>query len=128
MIIPAEIKGNNRIRDARIVAEYSENGTNEAHIAQKFGISQSRVSQIIKRNGHLILSQKDWNKIQRIHVIKNQLARKDVQDIPVSPDKWLDLWRKEYEGESAVNITNNFLSVEIPTPNRLSESQNRIDK
>lgn len=128
MKIPAEIAGNNKIRDAQILAEYAEKGTPEIDIARKFELSQARVSQIIKKNGHLILTSRDWNKIQRIHMIKSQLARQEVQSIPVSPDKWLDLWRKEYEGENAVNVVNNFLSVEIPTPNRLSESQNRIDK
>src|SRR3990167_11238364 len=121
MILPKDIKTRHKIRDSKILALYASGELPQALIAERFHISQSRVNQILKANASLVLNMKDFEKLQRLSLIKRDTTK---SSIPLAKKDLIELWRKEFEGEAPINIITQFLQLENPSEvkNRLTQS------
>ncbi len=129
MILPSEIKSRHKIRDAKILTLYAQSGFDQRLIAQKFGLSQARIHQILKANASLALRNADYEKLQRIQIIKSDLSSPRMKEQILDKKDALELLRKEYEGDGKINIVSQFLNIELPSgyANRLSKAQSVVD-
>lgn len=98
MKLPADIKSNHKLRDAKICLLWSRDNMTMKDIGSRFGITLSRVQQIISNNKHLIKIDKEYEKLKRLATLKRMLekhpeeiGKKDTLDI-------LDQMRIETEG------------------------------
>lgn len=114
MILPSQIKSRHKIRDAKIMSMVTAGIDDTKLLSQKFAISLERVNQIIRANARLVLENTEQERLWRINFIKRQLDREEVKKMSVSPDKWVDLLRKEYQSENAVTMTQNNINVYLP--------------
>lgn len=126
MILPKDIKTRHKIRDAKILNLYATGEFPQAIIAKQFNLSQERINQILKANARLVLDNADWEKFQRINLIKQDIG-KSLD--PLSKKDLVELWRKEFEAENVINNITQFLQIENPdgVKNRLTQLQNRVD-
>ncbi len=116
MILPKDVKGKEglrgtKIRNARIIQLYlSDSSMTTNLLAEKFKLSQSRIMQILKANARLVLEEKDWNKLQRLNLLKADLSKPEFQSQTLSKKDLLELWRKEFDGDESnqkeIRITN----------------------
>lgn len=125
MILPEALKhSRNKIRDSQIINLYMEFGHSQTVLANKFGISQNRVSDILKKHASVIISElKDYDKLKRLHWINNALS----DNLPSARTKLelIEAKRKELEGEGNINFVTQFLQIEKSerVKNRLDEIQ-----
>lgn len=95
---------------------FVEEGIPQPLIAEKFKISQGRISQILKYNASAVIANvRDVDKLKRIHFYNHHIANQSSK-LPVARTK-LDLVeakRKEFEGDTQINIVSNFLQIETP--------------
>lgn len=121
MILPEAVKGTKRIRNAKIVSLYAEGNFSQDLLAKKFGISQIRISQIIKSNAKLILDNKDWNKVQRINLLMQDLHKPELKSQCLEKKDLIDLWRKEFESDKGITIDNSKTLINVNMPNQGEE-------
>src|SRR3990167_8749384 len=107
MILPTEIRSRHKIRDARILSLYASGSFNQEFIAKKFNLTQARINQILKLNATLVLQHSDWEKLQRINLIKNDLEKSDFKNQVLTKKDAIELWRKEIEGDGKETTINN---------------------
>lgn len=126
MILPNEIKTKNKIRDAKILQLYLRDRLTQAEIGSRFGISTTRVGQIIYKNGHLLNFHKPAEKVVRVNHLKRMLdnhpdtiGKKSTIDI-------LEQLRKEVEGDKATEI-NVGVGVTIMPAIKIEEKELRFN-
>lgn len=128
MILPKEINSRHKIRDAKIVQSFLE-GKQQNIIAQEIGLTHQRVNQILYENRNLLLGDAKYEKAKRINYYKSQVKNEDgtLKESSKDPADLIDNIRKEYEGDSQVNVVTQFLTITAPetasTPNRLNALQ-----
>ena len=119
MILPKDIKSRNAIRDSQIINLYMDSGLSQTVLANKFSISQNRVSTILRRYASVIITNiKDYDKIKRLHWLNKSMQDK----LPTARTKLelVEARRKELEGENVVNVVAQFLQIEpANTPSRI---------
>lgn len=96
MKLPEKIKGINRIRDTKILHLYAD-GKSMEEIGSSFGISGSRVQQVLYKNRDLLELDKKYERAKRVNWLRRQHVKagdseKDSADI-------LEQMRKEIEGD-----------------------------
>ena len=109
MILPIDIKSRNKLRDSKILSIYASGNSDQSFIAQKFNLSQPRINQILKSNARLLLNNADWEKLQRIAIIKSDLERKEFKSQVLSKKDAIELWRKEFEQDFKNPVSNQVL-------------------
>lgn len=125
MILPKEIKSRHKIRDFNIIKDFIDFGLNQSLIAEKYKITQGRVSQIIKTNATAIISTtKDYDKVKRLAFMNRALLNQNIPDAKTKLEL-IEAKRKEYEGEGVTNIVTQFLQVENPP--EIKEESNRLN-
>lgn len=97
MKIPKEIVTRNKIRDFQICRLYVYNHLTMEEIGSRFGISGSRVQQLIYKNRHLLNLDKDYEKAKRVNWLQRQIkkrsdSKKDSADL-------VEQLRREIEGD-----------------------------
>lgn len=120
LILPKDIKTKHKIRDSKILNLYASGEMNQATIARKFNLSQPRINTILKINARLILDNADWEKIQRLGIIKSNIGK--CSD-PLNQKDLIELWRKEFEAENVTNNITQFLNI---TAQDASDVNNRL--
>lgn len=102
MKLPAQIIGDNKLRDLKICMDYIDGrSAEEIVVLRKFSISARRVQQILYANKQFINQNIAWPKSQRIHELQRLYktvdgkTRKDPTDI-------LEQLRREVEGDKPV--------------------------
>jgi predicted DNA-binding protein YlxM (UPF0122 family) len=97
MSMPEEVLTKNKIRDAKIITMYARDAVSMEEIGVRFGISGTRVQQIIYRNRHLLQYDKEYERAKRVHNLKRWIkAKPESSKDPVDIQGEL---RKEIEGE-----------------------------
>jgi hypothetical protein len=91
-----DIKGRKKIRDFRICRMYMQ-GSMLEDIARTFNITIRRISAIIYNNRNILVADATYEKAQRIHWLKRQIAKdketkKDTAEL-------IEQLRKEIEGD-----------------------------
>ena len=100
MKLPTQIVTRHKIRDAKICRLYATDNLSMEDIALRFGISSTRIYQIIYKNRHLLKIDIDWEKQKQVSRIKRQIAKKkdskkDVADLE-------ELLRKILDGDKPI--------------------------
>ena len=91
MIVPNGVVGNKKVRDAKMKHMYATNPSmTYEDVALSFGITGTRVAQIIYRNKHLLKIDKAFEGFQQARRIK-----KHIKESPVSKRDAHD-WEKLY--------------------------------
>ena len=113
MKLPSEVKGNNRIRDAKIISLYVDEGLSQTEIANKFKLAQPRISTILRNNAITIIStRKDYEKVKRLHSMKKMLSNPKIPDANSKLEVIREM-RKEIEGDGKANVSNTINSISI---------------
>jgi len=99
LILPRDIKTKNKIRDAKILQLYLHDKETHENIAVRFGITRTRVSQIIYKNAHLLQFQRNTEKVARINHLKRMLENHPDRMSKKSTLDILEQLRKELEGD-----------------------------
>jgi predicted DNA-binding protein YlxM (UPF0122 family) len=105
LILPRDIKTKNKIRDAKILQLYLHDKETHENIAVRFGITRTRVSQIIYKNAHLLQFQRNTEKVARINHLKRMLENHPDRMSKKSTLDILEQLRKELEGEKGVEVS-----------------------
>jgi len=104
MILPKEVKTRHKIRDFKICRMWAQDYKTMEEIGKRFGITRTRVSQIIYDNRDLLKSNKEFEKQKRI-IRLNKIADSLGDNLSKSKDV-LDVFselRKEHDGEANQN-------------------------
>lgn len=114
MILPKDVKTRKRLRDAAILNEWLSGATQES-LVSKYGITQQAISSIVRKNREIIKIDKEFEKINRIHYLKQALvnskpSKKDRLDI-------LEALRNECEGERGFTEVKQIVQVFLPGQN-----------
>lgn len=88
MKLPSDIKGNNKVRDSKICSLYATDAWTMQEIAERFGISQVRVNQIIWKNRALLNIDKNYENVQQINRIKWRLKKQQDKATTKDPLDW----------------------------------------
>jgi len=75
MIIPKDVKGKNKIRDAKILTMYLNGEGTYDELAQRFGISYQRIGKIIYQNRALIDFDKKHEQGKRVAALNRMLKK-----------------------------------------------------
>ena len=99
MKIPKEIKTKHKVRDCAILQLYLRDNLTQKEIGSRFGITGSRVEQILSANSHLISWNQNKEKAVRINALK-RLYQKHPESIgnKCTLDV-LEQLRKEIDGD-----------------------------
>ena len=88
MKIPTQIVTRHKVRDAKILQLYASEGASFEKLGKLFGISATRIGQIVYKNRHLLVINKEFEKQRRITHLKRLLknnednvGKKDAIDI-----------------------------------------------
>ena len=97
MKLPDKIKGIHKIRDFQICRLWLQDACTTEEIAEKVGLTERRIRQILRTNSIFLRVDKDFEKAKRIHIlqaaIKNsQPSKKDRADL-------VEQLRREIEGD-----------------------------
>ena len=98
MKLPEKIKGRNRVRDGAIVLYFKRDKMDYPFLAEKFGLTERRILQILIKNHAYVKRDKVWEKEKRINILerlvrsKGNKTSKDIVDL-------LAEIRKEIEGD-----------------------------
>lgn len=84
MKIPKDIHGYHKIRDSKICSLYATDAWTMEDIAQKFGLTQQRVNQIVYKNRHLLSIDKNYERIKQFHRVKQRI--KTLKEKPTTKD------------------------------------------
>ena len=123
MILPKDVKGYNRIRDARIINFFVEDGISQTEIANKFKISQPRVCEILRAHSISVISRrKDWEKLKRIHSMNRKINDESIPFANTRLDILKEL-RKEYEGEKSDIEVHNHFTLISPAENQIADTR-----
>ena len=126
MILPKAVVGHNKVRDAKILDLYTSGNVHQSELSSRFELTPQRINKIIKRNASLVLQNTDFETVKRLEFIKEQLRREEVKNVVVPPDKWVELWRKEFSSEEKnVAVQNNFL-VHFPAHSTNSPETEKV--
>ena len=129
MILPKEIKSRHKIRDAKIVQLFID-GTSQVDIAQIFQLTQQRINQILYENKNLLLGDAKYEKTKRVNYLRSQLTSPDgrFKKSEKDPAEIIEQIRKEYEGDSQINMVTQFLNIEPSekVENRLTKTSDEI--
>lgn len=103
MKLPTEIVTRHKIRDAAICKRWALGMNTMEELAERFGISATRVYQILYRNRHLVKIDKEWEEVKQVSRIKQRikkagLSKKDVLDWEVLLDGKITPKRTELSG------------------------------
>ena len=124
MILPKDVKGYNRIRDAKIIELYCEEGHCQTEIARRFHLTQGRIATILNNNSISIIERrKDWEKIKRIHSYSRMLNNPKIPEANTKVEVLKEL-RKEFEGDEK-DVTINNVTYNIQGERKVSV--NRIE-
>ena len=100
MKLPTAVVTKHKIRDSKILSLYSTDAWSYEEIATRFGISATRVGQIIYKNKALLVLDREHEKIKRVNTLKrllkkhpNNIGNKTTIDIT-------EALRNEAEGKS----------------------------
>lgn len=75
--LPQSVKGQRKLRDAKIIRTYAKNeDLSMADVAKKFGLTPSRVQQIIYNNKELLKIDKNYENYIQVRRAKSQIGRK----------------------------------------------------
>jgi len=119
MKLPENIKGRNRLRDASIVLDFKQHNMDYPELSEKYGLSERRVLQILRRNYAAIPRDPAWEKEKRINILERLIdkkrgqTQKDICDL-------LSEMRKELEGDKGVLVDMSRNYVQIYRPERYS--------
>ena len=126
MILPKEIRSRHKIRDAKIIQLFID-GTSQIDISKIFELTHPRINQILYENKNLLLGDAKYEKAKRINYYRSQIKTLDgrFKDSTKDPAELIESIRKEFEGDSQVNIVTQFLNIEPAenVSNRLTEIQ-----
>lgn len=103
MKLPSAIVTKHKIRDSKILSLYATDAWSFEEIGQRFGISSTRVGQIVYKNAHLLKINREHEKIKRINKLKRILAKKSDYCPEKDAIDVLDKLREESEGKGAGN-------------------------
>ena len=101
MIIPKDVKGRNKIRDAAIIKRYLEDHYNFQALSEQFDLTETRCRQIIYRNSHLLQWDSNYEKSIRINRLQRAIKEKETNNEKTRRDipELQDMTRKEIEGD-----------------------------
>ena len=117
MILPKEVIGKNKIRDASIIKLFLQDNMTLKDIGLKFNLTASRIHQILYTHNHLISWDKNYEKAIRVNALKrlhdkhpNAMGKKSTLDI-------IDHIRKEIEGDKPIidQSVHKHITVEVVT-------------
>jgi len=113
MKLPTDIVTQHKIRDSKICMLWGRDGLTQEEIGKRFGISTTRVNQIVYKNRHLIKIDKEYEKLKRLAVLKRMLSKHPEELGKKSTIDIIDQMRLEVEGnkiehtgEVVKNVTN----------------------
>jgi hypothetical protein len=75
MKLPTAVRGKNKIRDSKILSLYANEAWTQEQIAERFGISATRVGMIIYRNSALVRYDRNYEKVKRVTHLKRLLKK-----------------------------------------------------
>lgn len=96
MLIPKTIKSHKyKIRDTKICLMFVREELSLDDIGKRFGLSHQRVSQILQRNSHLLIPDKEWETAKQIRRIKQIIRKKGVKGSKKDVLEWENLLDKK---------------------------------
>ncbi len=117
MKLPKNIHGINKIRDFKICQMYIRDAHTLKDIGSRFGLTASRIQQIVYTNRHLINWDKDYEKLQRVNRLKHEIKHKENNNIKSKKDipDLQEFLRKEIEGDKPLvdNSKHQTTKIEI---------------
>ena len=103
MKIPKAIVTEHKIRDFKICKLFlDDEELTYKDIGSRFGITASRIEQILSANCVLINTAKDWEKTKRKRLLKRWI--KKLGDSRKDPADLLEQLRKEDEGDKLIEV------------------------
>lgn len=124
MILPKDVKSRHAIRDSKILTEFIDTDVSQTTLANKYGISQRRVSQILQQNASTVIAKaKDYTKMKRLNFYNAVLS----SNIPIAPSKLhaIEAQRKEFEAETQINNVTQYLNVSRPIEPQINPAETR---
>lgn len=126
MLLPTNIKGRNKIRDAAICLEYENWHDSDApktesvnqfceRIGEKNDLTARRIYSILRKNNSYIPIDKEYEKRRRIHWLKRQIARKGDRTQKDAADL-IEMLRKEIDGDKATVDMSKHTHITIVNP------------
>lgn len=101
MKIPTAVKGKNKIRDSKILSLYVNDALTMRQIAERFKISEVRVSKIIYNNSALVKYDQHHEKIKRINHLQRLLVKHPDKMEKKSTLDLIDQVRTEIDGKGS---------------------------
>lgn len=98
LIKPEQIVGKNKIRDAQICLLFLYENMNQQEIAEKMGITRTRVGQVLYANRALLISETldaDYERLQRIQYYKRKAETAD--ETKHDKEYWIDKIKEEVD-------------------------------
>lgn len=92
MKLPEKIIGRNRLRDAGIVLYFKRDALTYEELAEKFGLTERRIMQILSKNHAFVKVDKEWERQKRIARIKRRI--KELEPEPLKNKDELDVIRE----------------------------------
>jgi len=124
MKLPDKIKGRHKVRDAKICYTWIEELDTFQEIAEKFGLTERRVRQILVTNHSYLPLDREWEKKKRIHALKLSI-KKSKESSKDRADLLLQL-KHELEGEKPlIHIGHNQFFNDIIAKPKL---KNRVEE
>jgi len=102
MKIPQNIKTKHKIRDLAIIKLYLQDSMTLKDIGLRFGISATRVHQIVYKNAHLIQWSNNAEKAIRVNTLKRLLEKHPEKLGNKGTLEIIDQLRKEIEGDKPI--------------------------
>jgi hypothetical protein len=102
MKLPTGIVTKNKIRDSKICSLYAQDALTYEEIATRFGITATRVGQILYKNRSLLEADKRFEKIKRVNTLKRMLHRHPANLGNKTTLDIVDSLRQETEGRDGI--------------------------
>jgi len=106
-----EVIGRNKVRDGKILLLYAQDSLPMSKIGSKFGITGSRIQQILYDNKHLLSINKTWEQIKQKNRIQSHINRKTDSKRDVL--EWEELMRKTISDDTPLVDNSQHTHVNI---------------
>lgn len=127
MKIPEKIKGRNRVRDGAIVVCFKRKNMDFPEIAEKFGLTERRIQQILSTNHAFVKRDKEWEREKRINIL-NRLIEKKKESTTKDIAELLEFQRKEIDGDEENRKSSNETKVIIIRDTIQKEANGNTDR
>lgn len=114
-----KIRTKNKIRDAKIVKMYLDPTITRDAIAERFGISPTRVSMIVYKNSELIQFNENYEQLKRVRWLCQQFTK--AGDTKKDPADLLAMLKEEISPKN--NVTDNSKHMHLTVVQQPAEGK-----